>query len=732
MKYNKKDCSGVAIIIVLGMLALLMMMGVAFSVSMRIERRSAGNYSHSVATKNLVWAGLARAMEDVETKMDGHVYPPDPGVWTSSNPSAGDQSYVKLGQGEALDYIPGAWHGALPSYKSNWVNFDVEWGVGVNRATNVPGRYAYLIVNCSDFIDANYAGGEVRGGGTNVNEMQIEDFPSIDNWAEFKTDRDNDIRYETVQELNELNRGISTSKYFSTYSRYPLGYLLNGGTAAAVTSNVQLVHLGGDEVELEANKIDIINALDDAVLGGESEVIFTNLLDYVDKDCVPRNLTSASVERVPMINEIRMRQVRLVKDSDTEFRVRARVDLENTYPFVSRIDHTFSTKGVLEFTLSPEGLAPIKSNVTFSVDSEYQVGPPVAQYYSVTVSEQANFSTPNTNFNYGVRLLGVTNVINEASEGFVAGTPVDLVNIAVGSSDFELKTAGSVFSAANGNIDTINNDKSLEARDPRYNWYAGDNTMWRSPRPGHDNTIDPPAINSWATGYFGRRLTGQQPKREMDESMHVSDRGYLASVGELGNLLRSGSLDYWTTIRIFDQTGIGGAGNVADRDEIYKFFTLSSNTVQRGVVNLNTMEPAILDAAITNMPSMYPESGNMIAYADAVAIRNVILGWRAGNEFYNVDDLAGIDWRVNVLQNRSDLELEAMFSYSAGLFGTRQNLFAIVVAASPVTTGMGEYARQTQEVSALGSKRAIVYVWRDPFPDADGNHECFVQFFKWL
>ena len=136
------------------------------------------------------------------------------------------------------------------------------------------------------------------------------------------------------------------------------------------------------------------------------------------------------------------------------------------------------------------------------------------------------------------------------------------------------------------------------------------------------------------------------------------------------------------------------------------------------------------------MPLLYPESGKTITSGDINKIMDLIIHrkWKnptPSKEFYNVSDLVDLDWNL-YFSNQPELNREAMLSYCYGLLGTRQNLFAIVVAATPVTTAMGRYAEHTKNVSDLGSKRAIVYVWRDPFPDASGRHKCFVQFFKWL
>ena len=57
---------GIALIIVLGMLAVLTVLGVAFMVTMRTERVAAGNFTEVMKARHLVYAALARAMQDIE------------------------------------------------------------------------------------------------------------------------------------------------------------------------------------------------------------------------------------------------------------------------------------------------------------------------------------------------------------------------------------------------------------------------------------------------------------------------------------------------------------------------------------------------------------------------------------------------------------------------------------------------------------------------------------------
>ena len=73
-----------------------------------------------------------------------------------------------------------------------------------------------------------------------------------------------------------------------------------------------------------------------------------------------------------------------------------------------------------------------------------------------------------------------------------------------------------------------------------------------------------------------------------------------------------------------------------------------------------------------------------------------------------------------------------VYGHSAGLFGVRQNLFGILIAARPFTMGMDSVANELVVGNWHASQRAFVTVWRDPYPDAEGQNRCFVQSFQWI
>ena len=167
-KSKRRD--GIALLVVLGMLALLLVMAATFSVTMRTERLAAGNYASNVAGQQLVQAALADAIEEIDRVMvDGastsSVYP----LWTTL-PSTGSER-ARLAWGEALEYIPKVYHDVAKTNYAGWITSSVGSG-------GVVGRRAFLVVNCSGLLDANFAGGADRCcSGTGLLLFQAERFP---------------------------------------------------------------------------------------------------------------------------------------------------------------------------------------------------------------------------------------------------------------------------------------------------------------------------------------------------------------------------------------------------------------------------------------------------------------------------------------------------------------------------------------------------------------------------
>ncbi len=764
---QKRD--GIALIIVLGLMAILMMMGVAFSISMRTERMGAGNFRFGISSRHLVWAGLARAIDDIHENIrtNGHFYPN-----FAVLPSRGfGEIYIAFG--DATEHVPAALRETVKDSPAQWI--------GAAQGGGIHGRVAYLVVNVSDFLDANHVGVSNRWAGVHPAEITIENLPEVLDWEVFAENREADIRYESLPDLLLCQTNFTDSTFrglradptnFVVYSRYPSGE----HDGAAIHDNA-LDIVGKDVSELEAMRDEIIDKLTQMLDTGGARpdnpaFVYTNLLDYVDPEPLPvERLAGPNTKRVPMLNEIVIDDIeieRVHNGEDAEIVVEFRsLELEWFYPFIQPSDDTFTLDAELYVAFIKAGEAPHVFEGEWT-DIELASAGTTEQPYGfenldLSAVELASAGTTEQPYGFAeldfpVPLRGPrpgtrgwsfddmgTNDTVQVIIGVKArikngdGTVVDQVPSPWVDGFFRDDTVillDETFPAGE-EADFALEESSREVIDPRFNWnpqfwldpaddafggngssLGGENnvTQWYRNDPEHAGRVDP------------------------DMALHVSGRGHLVCVGELGNLMRGADRinHQWRSLRLIDLERAD-----ARRDDVFRHFTgYPTNTVRRGLVNINTSRPEALDAVFTGLPWGYPENtNNVTSVEDAQKISDAILDFReAGGVFTNASDLAALDWSDvfpsdnNDPDYRSMVELESVIAHSHGLLGTRQNLFAIYVVAGPFSPGLGRVADRYSEQMGewLGYQRALFYVWRDPFPNADGRHPVFVQKFKWL
>jgi hypothetical protein len=183
---------GIALIVVLGMLALLVLMGVAFSVFMRTERHAAGSFQHDVRAAQLLFAAKARALEALERDMAGRLYPDWVALASPGTPSTS----FKL----ATNAI---WSAHVPDN----LMLDGQFPEDAGWITVSNGRIGYLIVNASGLIDANKAGGTPRTFGTSPSEIDVAGLSEMVDLARFQANRD----YESVAQMKRANTAVGLS-----------------------------------------------------------------------------------------------------------------------------------------------------------------------------------------------------------------------------------------------------------------------------------------------------------------------------------------------------------------------------------------------------------------------------------------------------------------------------------------------------------------------------------------
>ena len=169
---------GVALLLVLGMLAMLLMLGVAFGVSMRVERLTSSHYRTDVKTRQFAHVGLTRALEFIESDVGSSITP----SWQAESSSGGSSS------------VDGLLGGDLPNWIPRKVYSDALAAAGAARwqTISADGEFTYVVMNIGDTLDVGSiyaAGGQQHIYGTNVAEIALSGFPMMRNESQFLSTR---------------------------------------------------------------------------------------------------------------------------------------------------------------------------------------------------------------------------------------------------------------------------------------------------------------------------------------------------------------------------------------------------------------------------------------------------------------------------------------------------------------------------------------------------------------
>ena len=697
-----RNDSGAAIIIVLGMLALLLILASAFSVNMRVERTAAGNARFGVSTRHMLLAALARAIADIDANMTNAAGPTVYPVWDVIG-TQGGQSGAQLAWGEALQYVPGALHSQLSGAQCSWKEFPGSRG-----------RYAYLIANVSGFLDANEVGGASRGLGLDPDEIGIGALSDVVSTSLFFSCRNADVRYETLKEFGELQMGTGLSTNglptnFVVYSRYPYG-------------GSPLAELEGDCGVLYSRRTAIRQAFQASGLSAsEALYAYLNLMDYVDTDNLPGNengnraprFDRPFVEAVPMLNEVWCRgkfvfATNAAGGYDCSGRYRVRV--ECAYPFINPPMSNGFECGIS--ISSPGGAYAPNAN-------------PYSNQYTIASSAtywQRTIITPSSGG------LG----FNAGNVGNLTGGQVINVSIAVD---------GKVF-AGTAPVDEIRTPIpiTLQVVIPQnppgvFTNYATAGKECIDPRMNHSPAAWVPArTNAGIVGTLGSvnaavaAAIAADPTLDRDQWMYIRNDGQgLETVGEVGRLFYGRSLE---TIRLYDQPV--GSNNLHTVLDHFAMNTNSTSLIRKGLVHVSTRHPEVIHAVWTNMP-VRPG----VPLNDPTVLQDIAAALQAAGPYTNLSGIGRADWTAASANMGSlpvnpplcDLDREALISNTSGMLGVRQNLFVILLAAGPFRISPGIAAFRGDW---LGRSRAVALVWRDPYPDGNGNYPCFVRTFNVL
>lgn len=328
---------GIALVLVLGFLATITVLAVAFAVSMRTERLATRNYVDLVRAQQMAHVALGRALEQLEQQIGNNVYPPS--TWYASTGAAMTPALVVTG-GESSRAIPtSVYPNAATVSATGWM--DLTGG-------GVTGRVAWLSVDCSGLLDASLVGASPavpRGIGAGPQEMQLATavLPEIVNPVTFLNLRTSTYkRFEMVEDITAVGRADAWLNA-PAINLFPFSYFPDGYYRYSNGVATNAVFIGGASTGW-SSQADIERAFTTSGLtAAQATDAYNALKDYVDADNTPYDLNRTSVEPVPMINEV------VVQSAGTN----VAVYVEAWYPWARASTSSFMLEGTAVFAGYP-------------------------------------------------------------------------------------------------------------------------------------------------------------------------------------------------------------------------------------------------------------------------------------------------------------------------------------------------------------------------------------------
>ncbi|MBN1676458.1 MAG: hypothetical protein JXR37_35770 [Kiritimatiellae bacterium] len=710
---RRKD--GIALVIVLGLLSALMLLAVAFAISMRVERLAARNYSDMTRAKQLVYVGLARAIEQVNLEMAGKAYPDE---------TVFPMGCLALLGGEASNLVPGSVWAGNPGKEMAWDT--------IEAGGRKHGRYAYVALDCSGLLDANFVGGTEQTNGYSPGEIQLDELPEVGNPDWMAANRAIDGQYETVAELWWLNRrnraiGGKALKAFPenlfVYSHDQQQYLETGtpGTDSAAVKN-KMLNLSaydvdnmteGELLDLHDNLETIFNKLIEPSYERWNDVAW-NLINYMDSDNIPaigvypQHNECEGSDSGPLFNEIVLAPV----GSNYEFRVEvwfpftpARIK-DKEYEVVVDVYHQQIGWDKALRRIDPQELRNNSKICLWSSGrGKHFLG---AMYW------------PDRQFE--VIQTGVIPVINkEFDKNRKIYARVTLYHCEKDIRTDEASGWRPNWGENNSNVPLdweVGKCGGFMINDPRKNC---ERNLWKQNWRGEGkDTLG--AFNDGACECYGQSYEGPSGTFTRDNVPIYIRNGPLESVAELGHIFRSNPLnwkdtsrahppDFWLSIDLSDPR----MARVVDYITVHP-----TNAAPRGLVNINTKNKDVLKAMLEGLqPRDYPDASDAYKIDIDKAV-NAILKYRQTAAFKNVGDLSNVKELLDCLDSapENDYSREAVLRSLMSLGTAQQNLFTVIVTAQAFAPG------GTLPVS---EQKAAATVWRDAY-----TGKSFLRSVKWI
>lgn len=721
---NTEGKKGIALVVTMGFLAMLTILAVGFAISMRTESMATASFTDMSRTQILLDVAVMRAIDGIEQAMSsGETFPTF--LVTSSVPDLVTQSVqlydmddtpviltnlefkgdsVDLFTGDARDHVPGFMHTSIDQYMSFARNRPLWWklampylkkeyddfGQSTNAYPDVKkdwGEIAYMIVNVSGMLDANFNyGAQPVRDGLSPEQIQLgEAFgPSVVQAVSNAL-----VIYKHFEDYAEFEHGTPSSvsdRPFFIYSYSPQNlYWARGQWNAKINPN------SGDPVAIKQGFIDC------GFTAAEADQLYASLIDYRDPDEVPNDLASCGMERVPMINEVVLesritRAVDAFNNNET-WTHDCSVTVELWNPFTNDIaTYALSTApnfgfriavppkpifDPLRIGLNPTNSGPTPDSVTGNLYTPGGIGFHTVQYTypQKTVTFSPILPPPSS----GPDQQRISVVMQVKDLVFSNGT--EAVDQVMWATD-EISMVGNLTKPNS----TVNLRNGASVRDPRMNF---DDTFWGTAPP----TLN--AVNNLVPA-----------NREPIELEWFIRNGDLENAAELGFLSYGQPME---TVALYNGAWSGGNGTLHPVLDVFAV----PGAPDRGQINVNTLYTNVLAVSLVGMTTNLPSGGvsdspinwnwaenwakELMQMPQMITNMGVsVIGADVGSGVA-IKDLAGLTVR----------EREAIVGNVHRLFNPRQQLFLIIAAARSLS----------ESKQPLAEERAVALVWRDPCYD---------------
>lgn len=777
---------GVALIVVLGFLALMVMMAVAFLTQARIERMVAGASLESMRTRQMAQSALAAGMQDyLNAVKEVPQSDPQHDIFLSGDLPVTLGFYYSgqlLGDDRLLI-------GKVEDWLLDWHLDDALTGPGEDRVANaewiwvrerpgqrsrILGRYAYACFNMSGLIDANLLGTAYGddipdyGAFTNRNNVRkmlfdaVAPTPATGGDRQFKLNKHqrNWIGFDSPAALLNLTDGKDNDGG-GTGNRW-LGVDIDEHGVGAIdvkdlsaySSAVLHKEDAGGRRKLQALAAEIVTDSNFARILGSVSVDDAEkaLMDYESTDVVPQGVDYPSVKNVPMFNEIgvqvELEEGPLSASNTVIYTLILRLKPEFWYPFPSEDNKPADVPTLTMPRPASAGCGGALNNAAFDVWVRAAMGPP---------------GVPNT----GIRSVatGITytpetlNVDPDSGKPFYADNSEEMVI----RMELEPLAGGELPQGMNLFIRSVRLNKPLKLQ-------RGTLDVDATPNNGFGYELLAELANGVESDWVSKGVTDPRLNHNEDEWLSEPGEGTfeetnavaLAAMAAVPGgippgkyfycrnspMLSPGEIGYlsngrpWEGPDIFSDDGIALMNRLICDPGVYEIVDRNGAFFTNGTINPYTRSTNVLNAAfygldMREVPAMdgEPEDDERLSAEDII---NMVEAMIQENVKNGPAGWARVLNTSGLLPDVNKNNLISIFNNTWGLFNESDRLFVVAVVAQAIkegeaASGVGNW--DPVEDMITGERRAVALCWLDGSADVGGetlSQEMNVVIFQYL